>query len=116
MTREHPLMATTSGTPLFLRVALFAAPQLGLTVLFAPTAILAGLYAKYFGMSLTDVASVILVAKLFDAITDPLIGYCSDRLYAKSGSRKALVLLGGVLLIPCSGFLYIPVLAGSIII
>ena len=101
--------------PFFLKALLFTLPQLGLVVLLAPTAILAGLYAKYFGMSLTSVAGVILVAKLFDAVTDPLIGYWSDHIYAKTGSRKSLVLLGGLLVIPCSGFLYIPLFQGSIL-
>ena len=101
--------------PFFLRALIFAFPQLGLAVLFAPTAILAGLYAKYFDMSLASVAGVILVAKLFDAVTDPLIGYWSDHLYAKTGSRKALVLAGGLLLIPSSGFLYVPLFDGSIL-
>jgi Na+/melibiose symporter-like transporter len=111
--KAQSLKPNKTHSPFLLRAVLFSLPQLGLVALFAPTAILAGLYAKYFGMSLTEVAGVILVAKLFDAVTDPLIGYWSDFLYAKTGSRKSLVLLGGLLLIPCSGFLFIPVFEGS---
>ena len=101
--------------PFFLKALLFAFPQLGFALLVSPIAILAGLYAKYFGLSLTSVAGVILVAKLFDAITDPLIGYWSDRIYAKTGSRKSLILWGGLLIIPSSGFLFVPVFEGSVL-
>ena len=101
--------------PFFLKSLLFAFPQLGFALLLSPIAILAGLYAKYFGLSLTSVAGVILVAKLFDAITDPLIGYWSDRIYAKTGSRKSLILWGGLLIIPSSGFLFVPVFEGSVL-
>ena len=47
-------------------------------------------------------------ARLFDAVTDPIIGYYSDRCRAKTGSRKPFVLVGGLLLVPCSYFLFIP--------
>ena len=47
--------------------------------LFAPTQILAGVYAKYYELSLVELASVSLLARLFDAVTDPLVGYWSDR-------------------------------------
>jgi len=117
MTRDEikPLSVSKQRTPFLLWAALFSLPYLGVVVLFSPIAILAGLYAKYFDMPLTDLAGVILVAKLFDAVTDPLIGYWSDKLYEKTGSRKALVLLGALLLVPCSGFLYMPVFEGSIV-
>ena len=49
-----------------------------------------------------------LVARLFDAVTDPLIGYYSDRQRVKTGSRKTLILLGAVTLVPCSYFLFVP--------
>jgi len=104
-----------SPVPFFIKALVFSLPQLGLAVLIAPIAILAGLYAKYFGLSLVSVAGVILVAKLFDAVTDPLIGYWSDCLYEKTGSRKALIIVGGLLLIPCSGFLYVPLFTGSVL-
>lgn len=86
----------------------FALPQVGFLLLFSPTAILAGIYAKYFGLSLTELATITLVARLFDAVTDPLIGYWSDRVREKSGSRKSFILVGAVLLLPCSWFLYVP--------
>lgn len=86
----------------------YALPKVATIWLWAPTAILQGIYAKYYGFSLTLLASVVLIARIFDVITDPMIGYLSDRYVCKSGTRKPFVLLGGVLLIVSSYFLYVP--------
>ena len=48
------------------------------------------------------------VARLFDAVTDPIIGHYSDRGQANKGSRKPMIFLGGILLLPCSYFLFAP--------
>ena len=70
--------------------------------------IVQGIYAKYYGLSLIAIASVILAARLFDAVTDLLIGYFSDRHHRSTGSRKPFILVGGLLLIVSSYFLYVP--------
>ena len=87
----------------------YALPALTTTFLIAPLAILQGIYAKHFGLPLTTIATVLLIARVFDAVTDPLIGYYSDWYYVRSGSRKPFVVCGGVLLVVSSYFLYIPV-------
>jgi Na+/melibiose symporter-like transporter len=68
-----------------------------------------GIYAKYFGLTLISIAFVILIARLFDAVSDPLIGYFSDRYYSRKASRKPFVFIGGVLFVISSYFLYVPV-------
>ena len=45
---------------------------------------------------------------MFDAVSDPLVGYCSDRYYAYGGSRKPFVVSGGLLFLISSWFLYVP--------
>lgn len=95
------------------RPLIFTLPQIGFILLFAPTAILAGIYAKYFGLSLTQLATVTLIARVFDAVTDPLIGYWSDRVREKTGSRKLFILAGALMMLPCSWFLYVPTGASS---
>lgn len=87
----------------------FSAPQLTVIWLAAPVQVLQGIYAKYYGFTLATLASIILFARLFDAITDPLIGYYSDRCYRRSGTRKPFLLVGGLLLIFSAYFLYVPV-------
>lgn len=77
--------------------------------LVGPLAIVQGIYAKYFGLPLTTIATILLVARVFDAVSDPLIGFYSDRYHARTGSRKPFVLCGGLLLVISSYFLYVPV-------
>ena len=59
-------------------------------------------YAGEIGVSLAAVATMLLVAKLSDVVTDPLVGTISDRLRTPLGRRRPLILLG------------VPVLCGSI--
>ena len=101
--------ATASTLPMWLKIIAFAIPQVGVFFIFAPVlAVLGGIYAKHYGLSLTSIAIVLLVAKIFDAVTDPLIGYCSDRWRLKTGTRKPLIFTGGMLLAPCAYFLFVP--------
>ena len=60
-------------------------------------------YANAFGMPLATLGAVLLGARLFDAITDPLLGRWSDRLFARSlrsalavGAASAVVLALGL--------------------
>jgi Na+/melibiose symporter-like transporter len=87
----------------------YVAPSMALAFLMGPIGILQGIYAKYFGVALTTIAIVLLISRLFDAITDPIIGCWSDRHYAKTGTRKPFVVAGGLLFIISSYFLYVPV-------
>lgn len=41
-------------------------------------------YARTYGMPLATLGGVLLAARLFDAVTDPLLGRLSDRLFARS--------------------------------
>ena len=74
----------------------------------SPLAIIQGIYAKYYGMSLASIAAVILFARVFDAVTDPLVGCYSDRYRCRTGTRKSFVALGSLLMIVSAYFLYIP--------
>ena len=86
----------------------YVAPTIGWWLLAAPLAVLGGIYAKYFGLSLTTIGTVMLVARLSDALTDPLVGYYSDRQRSRTGTRKPLILTGAIALVPCSYFLLVP--------
>ena len=92
----------------FLQQCAYAMPVMPLLFLFGPLGIIQGIYAKYFGLGLGSIATVLLISRLFDAISDPLIGYFSDRHYNRTGSRKAFVVGGGLLFIISSYFLYVP--------
>ena len=90
------------------RGAAYALPVFGVHFLIGPLTIIQGIYAKYFGLALTAVAMVLLISKLFDAVTDPIIGYLSDRYHAHTGSRKLFVICGSLLFIVAGYFLFVP--------
>lgn len=83
-------------------------PYAVVVFMFSTFPILQGVYTKYFGLSLTAVAGVIFFSRILDGVTDPLIGYWSDRYYAKNGTRKPFVVVGGILFVLGGFFLYMP--------
>jgi Na+/melibiose symporter-like transporter len=80
-----------------------------MTLLFAPVvSVLGGIYAKNYGLSLSEIAVVMLVARVFDAVSDPVVGLYSDQFKARTGTRKPFLVAGAVLMIPASYFLFSP--------
>ena len=53
------------------------------------------LYGDTFGLGLALTGVVLLFARLFDVVTNPLIGRIGDTLNWRTGRRKPLILLGG---------------------
>jgi glycoside/pentoside/hexuronide:cation symporter, GPH family len=51
-------------------------------------------YAREFGMPLATLGLVLLIARLFDAFIDPLLGKLSDKLFARSA--KAVLVFGAI--------------------
>jgi len=86
----------------------YALPVISVGVLMNLIGVVQGIYAKYFGLALTSIAAVVLVARLFDVVTDLLIGYFSDRQYARTGSRKPFVFFGSILMLVSGYFLFVP--------
>ena len=69
-------------------------------------------YAREFGMPLATLGLVLLLARLFDAFIDPLIGKLSDKLFARSAkSVLAFGAAAGVLLAVGFVLLFFPPLA-----
>ena len=93
----------------------FSGPSIGLAFFMGPMGVIQGIYAKYYGVALTTLAAVLLIGRIFDALTDPLIGHYSDRFRTQTGTRKPFMLVGGLCLIPCSYFLFVPPAEVSII-
>ena len=56
-------------------------------------------YAQQSGLSLTAVGSALLLARTFDVITDPLIGWWSDRLHPTFSRTKQMFVASGLLLV-----------------
>ena len=92
--------------------ASYALPAITMAWMQAPIVVVQGVYAKYLGLSLTAIAAVMLFARIFDAVSDPLIGYYADRYHDHHGTRKPFVFAGGLLMILTGYFLYVPMSSG----
>ena len=60
-------------------------------------------YAREFGVPLATLGAILLGARLFDAVIDPLLGRLTDRLFARS-ARAVLMLGAGAALLLAAGF------------
>ncbi len=89
--------------------AAFAAPGFTENMMMAPVlGILPALYAEDFGLSLATVGMIFMLARIFDAVTDPLVGYLSDRTLSRFGARKPWIVAGQFLSMIAVFFLFIP--------
>ena len=93
----------------------YALPVITTTWLMAPISVIQGIYAKYYGLPLTTIATLLLLTRLFDAFLDPLIGYYADRYYKTTKTFKPFMVLGGLLFVISGYFLYVPPLEASAI-
>ncbi len=65
-------------------------------------------YAAGTGLSLSTVAAVLLIARLCDMATDPVVGYLSDRTPASLGRRRIWVVMGLPLVGVAAWALFLP--------
>lgn len=73
----------------------YASPNYGLALMVGPAmGILHGFLAKNYGLSLWAMGMVFIVARLFDAVTDPLVGIGSDKLRSRFWGRRSWLVAG----------------------
>lgn len=70
---------------------------------------LPAIFARDYALSLTTIGAIFLAGRLWDALSDPLIGTLSDRTRSRHGRRKPWILAGGVALTGAIGLLFFPV-------
>lgn len=75
----------------------FALPTVILGVMHGPEGLIQGIYAKHAGLSLSALAVAMLLTKMFDALTYPMIGYLSDRTFARTGTRRIWLIAGSLI-------------------
>ncbi len=91
------------------RITAYASPAyIAGAILFPTIAVIPAFYAKHAGISLAIIGTILTVGRLFDAITDPLIGYLSDITKSRLGRRKPWILAGFVLAMLSVYFLFVP--------
>jgi glycoside/pentoside/hexuronide:cation symporter, GPH family len=90
--------ATSSTRRTNSQIVAYAAIVCPLAIMHGPAfSVLPALYAKHAGISLTVIGSILIVARIFDAVTDPLVGYLSDRTRSPWGRRKPWILAGALI-------------------
>jgi len=73
----------------------YSLPNCGLALMVGPAmGILHGYLAKNFGMTLFSIGMVFIVARLWDAITDPMVGIASDKLRNRFWGRRSWLVAG----------------------
>ncbi len=65
-------------------------------------------YSKDLGLELVDVGLILMLARISDVITDPLIGYLSDRTGGRFGRRKPWLAAGALLMMVSAFQLFNP--------
>ena len=69
-------------------------------------------YMTTFGIAMALASTIMMIAKFWDAITDPLMGFITDNTRSKWGRRKPYIIAGGVCLIIAMALLFAPVSSG----
>jgi len=70
---------------------------------------LAYFYTDIYGLHATHVGTMYLVLRVFDAITDPLVGFWVDRTRSKYGSCRPFILFGTIpLAVSFTMLFYVP--------
>lgn len=79
-------------------VVAYALPAFALAVPTIPVHVfLPAFYAETVGLGLTATGAALLAARLFDGVSDPVVGWLSDRVRTRWGRRKPWILAGGLL-------------------
>ncbi|NOT41693.1 MAG: MFS transporter [Alphaproteobacteria bacterium] len=90
-------------------LAAYGAPAVAFAILLLPPYVfLPGFYAQTLGLPLDWIGYIIILSRLFDAFTDPVIGYLSDRTPGRFGRRKPWILAGTPLAILAVVVLFAP--------
>ena len=94
--------------PLGNRLA-YAAPAFALAVVGIPIYVyIPKFYTDIVGVHIGMLGSIILAVRLFDAVTDPFIGFISDRTKSRFGRRRPYIGIGSILLSAAIFFLFNP--------
>ncbi len=99
------------STPILIAYALPYGPIVASNM--AVLIFLAPLYSTQVGLSLTQVGVILFATRIWDLVTDFIIGLVSDRFRCRYGRRKPWILLGMPVLALAVGFLLLPPVGAS---
>jgi GPH family glycoside/pentoside/hexuronide:cation symporter len=91
------------------QMAAYASPSLPLALVVFPVyVILPGFYATNTPLDLVTIGTLLMVARAFDALVDPAIGYLSDAGDTRWGRRKPWLVAGTLIMCVATPLLYVP--------
>ncbi len=89
--------ASVSGHVPVAKKLAYASPAFALAVVGIPIYVyLPKFYTDVVGIEITALGTILASVRLFDAVTDPLMGYFSDRTQTRFGRRRPYIALGSV--------------------
>lgn len=65
-------------------------------------------YSRDLGLELTDIGLILMLARISDVVTDPLIGYFSDKTETRFGKRKPWLAAGSIVMMISAWQLFAP--------
>lgn len=91
------------------RLAVYGLPGLPLAAVTLPVYVhVPTFYAVDLGLGFATVGAILLAARIWDAVSDPLIGFLSDRTTGRFGKRKPWIVAGSVLTALMAYLLFAP--------
>jgi len=91
------------------QLVFFGLPEFAVYLAVIPVAIyLPFFYSRDLGLSITEIGLLLMVARITDVITDPLIGALSDRTKTRWGKRKPWMVAGTPLMMISAYQLFVP--------
>lgn len=96
-------------------LAAYGAPAVAFAILLLPPYVfLPGFYTQTLGLPLDWIGYIIILSRVFDAFTDPVLGFLSDRTRGRFGRRKPWIFLGTPLALVSVVVLFAPPTAPSL--
>ena len=101
-----------SGQPMKVSMAkkiAYAAPAYALAVIGIPVYVyIPKFYTDVVGINVTLLGYILFSVRIFDAVTDPVIGYLSDRTTSRFGRRRPYIALGSIFIAAAMFLLFNP--------
>jgi len=108
MTPRRPLTAEAGRLPRVL-LAVMALPGVPLAAFSLPVYVhIPAFYAVDLGLGVAGVGLVLLLARSWDVVTDPVIGWLSDRTRGRFGRRRPWIAAGAPLTLLATWLLFVP--------
>ena len=87
----------------------YAAPAFALAVVGIPVYVyIPKFYTDVVGINITVLGYLLFSVRIFDAVTDPAIGYISDRTQTRFGRRRPYIAVGSILVAVAMFLLFNP--------